>query len=75
VPAYRPLDRSLTAPIAEPAAPPTACQLLGVPAVCALDGLLQIEDWRGVLQQCNADRATAARVSAGVPPATVGATP
>jgi hypothetical protein len=71
VPAYGPLDASLTAPIAEPATPPAHCQLLGVPVICALDGLFQINEWQGVLDKCNADRATAARVSAGVPPATV----
>lgn len=63
VPAYRPLDTRLTAPIAEPAAPVERCELDGKPAVCAFDGLAQIESWRGVLQQCNADRATAAQVT------------
>ena len=63
VPAYRPLDAKLTAPIAEPAPPPARCTLLGVPVVCALDGLAQIEQWRGKLQQCNADRATSAQVT------------
>ncbi len=68
VPAYRPLDRPLTDPLAEPDAPAARCQMDGAPAVCALDGLVQVEAWRGVLQRCNADRATAAKVSAGPPP-------
>jgi hypothetical protein len=65
VPAYRPLDRSLTDPLAEPPTPPVLCLLLGMPVVCALDGLVQIEQWRGVVQRCNADRATSAKVTAG----------
>jgi len=65
VPAYRALDASLTAPLAEPPPPPTACSMRGIPVPCALEGLLQIDAWRGVLQRCNADRATAAQVTKG----------
>ncbi|MHB1273632.1 MAG: hypothetical protein ACYCZD_12860 [Rhodanobacter sp.] len=68
VPAYRPLPASLTAPLAEPSPPPSSCALGGVPVPCALAGLFQIDAWRGVLQRCNADRATAAQVSAGPKP-------
>lgn len=63
MPAYRPLDAVLTAPITEPAAPAANCQYQGKPAVCVLDGLAQIEQWRGKLNQANADRATAAKVT------------
>jgi hypothetical protein len=41
------------------------CTWYGQPAVCALDGLMQIEDWRGLKQKANADRATTARISRG----------
>jgi hypothetical protein len=63
VPAYQPLDVSLTQPLAEPPAPPRNCELLGVSVPCALDGLLNVEAWRGVLQRCNADRATSAEIT------------
>lgn len=63
VPAYRPLDKRLTVPLAEPPAPARHCTYAGLPAVCALDGLSQIEAWRGALQQCNADRSTSAKVT------------
>ncbi|MFC5525231.1 hypothetical protein ACFPPA_05690 [Rhodanobacter ginsengisoli] len=65
MPAYRPLDEALTKPIAEPAPPAAHCSWRGAPAVCVLDGLAWIEQWRGKLQGANADRATSARVSAG----------
>ncbi|MGS1014096.1 hypothetical protein ACVCL0_09115 [Rhodanobacter sp. UC4450_H17] len=68
MPAYRPLDASLTKPLAEPPAPPAHCTWAVAPAVCMLDALISIEQWRGVLQQANADRATAAKVSAGPQP-------
>lgn len=68
VPAYRPIDRTLTVPIAEPAAPAAHCSWLGTPAVCVLDALAWIEQWRGKLQEANTDRATAAKVSAGPQP-------
>lgn len=63
VPAYRPLPAALTVPIAEPAPPAARCSWLGRPTVCAFDGLAQITLWRGKLQQCNADRATSAKVT------------
>lgn len=64
-PAYRALPRQLTDAIPAPPPPPRVCKdAHGQPAVCALDGLLQIPAWRAVLQQCNADRATAARYGA-----------
>lgn len=63
MPAYRPLDHRLTDPIPDPPAPPANCMLLGAPVVCALDGLAQIPLYRGKLQQCNADRATSARLT------------
>jgi len=68
VPAYRPLDRTLTTPIAEPAPPPQNCAFKGKPAWCALDALVWIEQWRGKLRAANVDRATAAKVSAGPQP-------
>lgn len=67
VPAYRPLPRALTAPLPEPPAPPAHCRADGKPTPCALDALLSIEQWRGVLEQANADRATAAAVTAPAP--------
>jgi hypothetical protein len=63
VPAYRPLPEQLTKPLSEPPPPPERCTYQGQPAVCALDGLLQIEDWRGVQRTANADRATSARIA------------
>ncbi|UJM85307.1 hypothetical protein [Rhodanobacter denitrificans] len=68
MPAYRPLDATLTQPIAEPAPPAAHCSWRGAPAVCVLDGLAWIEQWRGKLQAANADRATSAKVSAGPQP-------
>lgn len=65
MPAYRPLDRTLTQPIAEPVPPPKNCTYQGKPAWCALDGLIWIEQWRGKVREANTDRATAAKVSAG----------
>lgn len=64
VPAYRPLDRSLTRPIPAPPAPEQNCSYQGQPAWCVLDVLVWIEAWRGALDRANADRATAAQVSA-----------
>lgn len=71
MPAWRPLPAQLTAPLAEPAPPPARCRdpQTGEPAVCVLDGLNWIEDWRAVLHQANADRATAARITAPLPSA------
>lgn len=69
VPAYRPLPAALTVPLAEPAAPAARCTWLGLQTQCASDGLIWIDAWRGKLQQCNADRATAAKLSAGETPA------
>jgi hypothetical protein len=65
MPAYRPMPSQLTQPLADPPPPPRHCSWHGLPAVCALDGLLQIEDWRGLQQKANADRATTARISQG----------
>lgn len=62
---YRPVPRVLTDPLAEPAPPPAQCRVGGAPAVCALDGLATIPAWRGVVQQCNADRARAALLGGG----------
>lgn len=67
VPAYLPVDKKLTDAIPEPAPPAQLCTYLGIPAWCALDGLLWIEDWRTALQQANADRATTATIT--TPPA------
>jgi len=63
VPAYRPLDRRLTAPIPAPPPPPANCSYQGQPAVCVLDGLLSIIQWQGVRERANADRATSATVT------------
>lgn len=68
LPAWRPLPAQLTAPLPEPAPPPAHCRdEHGQPAVCVLDALNWIEDWRGVLHQANADRATAAKIAAPPP--------
>lgn len=67
MPAWQPLPVPFTAPLAEPAVPPLNCHVAGLAVPCALDGLAQIEDWRGSLQQCNADRASAARIGAAAP--------
>lgn len=67
MPTYRPLPAALTLPLAEPAPPATACTWLGTPTPCAGDALEQIDAWRGALQQCNADRATAAKLAADAP--------
>ncbi|MEW5833642.1 MAG: hypothetical protein AB1832_01140 [Pseudomonadota bacterium] len=63
VPAYRPLDHRLTDPIPDPPPPPANCTWQGQPIVCVLDGLAQIPLYQGRLQQSNADRATAARLT------------
>lgn len=63
MPAYVPVPRELTAPLAEPEPPPARCTYRGQPAVCVLDALAWIERWRGALQRANADRATAAKLA------------
>jgi len=63
------LPAQLTKPLADPAPPPKHCTYKGQPAVCALDGLLQIEDWRGIQRTANADRATAAKIATPTPSA------
>lgn len=68
MPAYRPLDRALTQPIDEPVPPPKQCTYQAQPAWCVLDALAWIEQWRGKLRQANADRAAAAKISAGAVP-------
>jgi hypothetical protein len=60
---YVPIPAALTAPLSEPAPPVAHCMLREQPAVCVSDALAWIEQWRGVLQQANADRQTAARIS------------
>jgi hypothetical protein len=62
-PTYVPLFPELTLPITEPPPPPKACTYKGQPAVCVLDGLLWSEQWRGNLDQCNADRSTSQRIT------------
>lgn len=60
---YAPLPTGLTDPLPMPPPPPRNCRLpSGAPAVCALDGLLWSADLQAVLDQANADRATAARL-------------
>lgn len=68
MPAYRPLDRTLTLPLDEPSPPPQRCTWQGQPAFCALDLIGWVESWRGVVRQANIDRAAAAAISAGVGP-------
>lgn len=64
-PAYHALPRALTDPLPRPPDPPRHCHdRHGQPAVCALDGLLQIPAWRAALDTCNADRAKAATYGA-----------
>ncbi|WP_239946972.1 hypothetical protein [Dyella terrae] len=67
VPAYRPVDDKLTAPIAEPNPPASNCTYLGVPAVCLIDALLWVEDWRGKLEEANSDRATTKTITTPQP--------
>lgn len=64
VPAYQPLPKKLTTPLPYPTPPPMDCLALGVPTVCVLDALLKIEDWRGIVDEANLDRATAAKITA-----------
>ena len=65
IPAYRPLPAALTAPLKYPDTPPEDCLALGVPTVCVLDALLKLDEWKGIVDQANLDRATAAKISAG----------
>lgn len=67
VPAYRPLPHELTAPLPYPAPPPEDCLALGMPTVCVLDALLKLDEWKGIVDQANLDRATSAKISAGAP--------
>ncbi|WP_430391085.1 hypothetical protein [Dyella sp. 20L07] len=64
VPAYQPLPTQLTTRIDQPAPPAKHCTWKGLPAVCALDGLATIPQYQGKLDQANADRETAARITA-----------
>lgn len=57
---YAPLPSTFTAPLPEPAPPAKNCSLRGLPAVCLMDALLWINDWRATLEQANADRAMVA---------------
>lgn len=66
VTAYAPLPAALTDPLAMPVPPPRNCRSRsGVPAVCALDGLAWIVKLQAVIDRANADRASAAKLSAG----------
>ena len=61
VPAYRQLPDALTAPLLPPPLPVRNCQYQdGTPAVCLLDGLLQIPLYEVLLDVANEDRASAA---------------
>lgn len=61
---YAPLPAVLTDPLAPPPPPPFNCRLPnGQATVCALDGLLREEQWLGLLDRVNDDRASAARIS------------
>jgi hypothetical protein len=68
-PVWQALPAPLTVPLAEPPMPPLNCHVAGVDVPCALEGLAQIDAWRGGLQQCNADRSTAAQIGAAEPKA------
>ncbi len=57
--AYRPLPPALTAPLAEPAAPPARCVVAGAPAICVLDALAMIPLYQAALRTANDDRARA----------------
>lgn len=72
---YAELPEQLTAPLAEPPPPVANCTLRGQPAVCAEDGLLQIDAWRTVVQRCNVDRESAARITSEAPEPQPGVTP
>lgn len=61
---YRPLPATLTESLPRPATPPRSCKHRdGRPAVCALDGLLQIMDWQSVTDRADEDRATSANLT------------
>jgi len=67
---YAPLPAVLTEPLPRPPMPPRNCvyvkpPLAGVPAVCALDGLLWQLEWEALGDRANDDRTTAGKVSAG----------
>ncbi|UPG87013.1 hypothetical protein L2Y94_06560 [Luteibacter aegosomatis] len=61
------MPTELTDAIAEPVPPPQHCRTAtGDPGWCLIDALSWIEDWRGTLMRCNADRATTARIGNAV---------
>ena len=67
---YAPLPAALTEPLPRPPMPPRNCvyakpPLTGVPAVCALDGLISIVHWQGLADRADDDRQTAGKVTAG----------
>ena len=67
---YAPLPAVLTEPLPRPPMPPRNCvyakpPLAGVPAVCALDGLISIVHWQALSERANEDRQTAGKVTAG----------
>ena len=65
---YKPMPSAVTEPLAAPSPPPANCRVAGFAVPCALDGLAQQDAWKGVLERCNADRATAARLGKGTQP-------
>jgi len=60
---YVSVPAALTDPLPEPAPPAALCTLGGVPAVCALDGLLWLGMWQKLLGRANEDRATTRALS------------
>ncbi len=59
---YVPVPPALTQHIDMPRRPPEHCAYKGKPAVCVIDGLLQIPALRGLIKRANADRADASQL-------------
>lgn len=73
MPAYRDLPQALTAPLPHPLPPVRNCRYEdGTPAVCLLDGLLQIPVYEVLLDVANEDRASAAKLGKADPEASNG---
>ena len=58
--AYVPLPLALTAPVAPPHKPEARCEFKGKPAICVLDALMTIPEFRAAIDAANHDRAAAA---------------
>lgn len=63
VPAYKPVPKAYTDPLAVPPQPAAHCTLHGQPAVCVLDALVWAGKLLDVVTTANADRADVARLT------------